>query len=81
MIEARHLPASIAPAAGAGGPAAGGEGVSLDEMERVFIEAALRRNGWNRSRTAEELKIDRSTLRRKMKAFGIEQPRGEAAEE
>jgi two-component system response regulator HydG len=33
---------------------------------------ALERNGFNKSRTAEMLNIDRKTLYNKLKSFGIE---------
>lgn len=40
--------------------------------EKQAILAALERNGFNKSRTAEMLNIDRKTLYNKLKAFGIE---------
>lgn len=40
--------------------------------EREAILKALERNGFNKSRTADMLKIDRKTLYNKLKAFGIE---------
>jgi transcriptional regulator with PAS, ATPase and Fis domain len=40
-------------------------------MEAAFIMNALKRNKGNRSRTASELGIHKTTLFRKMKAFGI----------
>ncbi len=39
--------------------------------ERQFIETRLRENGWNVSRTAESLGIERTNLHKKMKALGI----------
>ena len=53
----------------------------LEEMEKVFILAALQRHGWNRRNAAKELGIHRSTLRRKLKALGLEEPEKEATEE
>jgi two-component system, NtrC family, response regulator HydG len=40
--------------------------------EKQAILKALERNGFNKSRTAEMLNIDRKTLYNKLKAFGIE---------
>ncbi len=40
-------------------------------MEAAFIMNALKRNDGNRSRTARQLGIHKTTLFRKMKALGI----------
>ena len=49
------------------------KGHSLDEMlasyERIVIMESLRRNGWNRRRTAEALKISRRRLTYRMVAL------------
>jgi DNA-binding NtrC family response regulator len=74
MIEPRHLPEPLRSEVCAACPDSGGAGAFLDEMERVLIEGALKRSRWNRLRTAKELKIDRSTLRRKTNALGIKGP-------
>ena len=47
------------------------KGVS-HSAERQAILKALERNGFNKSRTAEMLNIDRKTLYNKLKSFGIE---------
>jgi DNA-binding NtrC family response regulator len=44
---------------------------ALEGPERLIIEAALRRNHWNRQRTADELDINRTTLYKKMLKYGI----------
>jgi transcriptional regulator with GAF, ATPase, and Fis domain len=52
---------------------------SLAEMERRHIEAVLQSTRWNKSRTAEILGIERSTLDRKIRRYGLmEQPQGNA---
>ncbi len=45
---------------------------ALEEPERRIIESALRANHWNRQTTAEMLDINRTTLYKKMKRFGLE---------
>lgn len=45
--------------------------LSLEEMERIHILNVLSQNKGNKSRTARILKISRSTLREKLKAYGI----------
>ena len=45
---------------------------SLQEVERLHIEKMLQRNDWNIAKTARLLNIDRSTLHKKIKKFGLE---------
>ena len=54
--------------ADAGGAALAG----LEAPERAVIEAALQANGWNRQLTADMLEINRTTLYKKMKRYGLE---------
>jgi DNA-binding NtrC family response regulator len=42
------------------------------ETEKELIAAALARTGWNRSRAARRLGIDRSTLWRKIREYGLQ---------
>jgi DNA-binding NtrC family response regulator len=44
---------------------------ALEEPERQIIEAALRANNWNRQATADALKINRTTLYKKMKRYDL----------
>jgi DNA-binding NtrC family response regulator len=44
---------------------------ALREPERQILIRALRANHWNRSKTAEQLGIDRTTLYKKMKRLGL----------
>jgi DNA-binding NtrC family response regulator len=44
---------------------------ALREPERQILVRALRANHWNRSKTAEQLGIDRTTLYKKMKRLGL----------
>lgn len=45
---------------------------SLQEVEKSHIEKMLQRNDWNIAKTARLLDIDRSTLHKKIKKFGLE---------
>jgi PAS domain S-box-containing protein len=49
-------------------------GRSLAENEKLVILDALMRNGWRRMATARELEIDKNTLRRKIRCYGISPP-------
>jgi len=44
----------------------------MEEPERRIIEAALKAHDWNRQITAEALQINRTTLYKKMKYYGLE---------
>ncbi len=59
-------------------PAALGETVkmdqSLDELEQQHILATLEKTNWNKSQTAAILGIERSTLDRKLKRYGVNRP-------
>jgi PAS domain S-box-containing protein len=67
-IQPAHLPRFLR---GADTPLP--ETMTLDEVERLYIIKSLEKNDWNRSRTADELGIDASTLWRKMKKYQITQ--------
>jgi Nif-specific regulatory protein len=45
--------------------------ISLAEVERHHILATLKATGWNKSRTAKILGIERSTLDRKIRRYEI----------
>jgi DNA-binding NtrC family response regulator len=45
---------------------------AMREPERLIILRALEANAWNRQKTADDLKINRTTLYKKMKTLGIE---------
>ena len=45
---------------------------AMEEPERQIILAALEANGWNRQKTADQLQINRTTLYKKIKQYGLE---------
>lgn len=45
---------------------------ALEGPEKRIIESALRANGWNRQATSEQLGINRTTLYKKMKRYGLD---------
>jgi transcriptional regulator with PAS, ATPase and Fis domain len=53
----------------------------LDEVEKDYILAALRLNGGNQTRTAEQLRIGVATLYRKLRSYGHVGRRGARADE
>ncbi|NCA82241.1 MAG: sigma-54-dependent Fis family transcriptional regulator [Opitutae bacterium] len=56
-------------------PAAGGwcvpDGMTLEQMEKKILEDSLRKNGGNRSLTAEQLGLSRRTIQRKIQDFQL----------
>ena len=44
---------------------------SLDDMERLHILNTLKHTNWNKSKTASILGIERSTLDRKIRRYGL----------
>jgi DNA-binding NtrC family response regulator len=81
QVDVQDLPESIVPTTGGHAPSGAGiedHGaalplhVALEAPERRIIEAALRRNQWNRQATAAQLDINRTTLYKKMRKYGLD---------
>jgi PAS domain S-box-containing protein len=70
IIEAKHLPASVHPILKTD-KIESSRPATIKQMEVILINQTLRRNKGNKTVTAKELGIDKSTLFRKMKAFDI----------
>jgi DNA-binding NtrC family response regulator len=68
-IGLAHLPHELRGAEAEGGPAARSR--SLEDVERVHIERALRERGGNRTHAARDLGIARATLIKKIKGYGL----------
>jgi two-component system response regulator AtoC len=54
--------------------------LALEGPERRIIEAALKRNAWNRQATAAELDINRTTLYKKMRKYRLDGGVGDPAD-
>ncbi len=65
---------STLPHATAGSAVPAGRPLTLAEMEKRHIAAALERTGWHQGRAAGELGISVKTLYRKIRAYGFERP-------
>ena len=72
LLEVKHLPSYLRLAAGRLEPLSGG--MTIQAMERVLIQDAIRRHSGNRAAAAEELGIHPSTLYRKVKSLAIDLP-------
>lgn len=75
-ITARDLPPKMVDSATTFQPDASYDPVTLREAletpEKRIIESALHANGWNRQLTADRLGINRTTLYKKMKRYGLD---------
>lgn len=73
MIERQHLPESVR-LLSVLDSSKYSDLMRFKDMESIFLTNALRRNQWNRIKTARELGIHKSTLFRKIKSLGITLP-------
>jgi len=71
VVEPRHLPPDLQPDAPGLGASRQGGLATLEENERQHILWVLEQTGGNKSRAAEILGIDRASLWRKLKRFGV----------
>ncbi len=73
VIEESDLPLDIAVSAGLSREAEKAEnlGTAMAAFEKGFVRKVLARNRWNRKRTSEQLGIGYSTLKTKLRAWGI----------
>ncbi|RPH57273.1 sigma-54-dependent Fis family transcriptional regulator, partial [bacterium] len=70
FVRSEDLPLGLVPERGMTAPA----GESLAEVEKAHVQAILERTGWNISRAARILDIDRVTLYSKIRKFGLTNP-------
>ncbi len=68
VIDVENLPKNVRPEEGRSLARL----TSMDDVEVAFITEALRRNNFNRKKTAQELGMHKTTLWRKMKKLGIQ---------
>jgi PAS domain S-box-containing protein len=71
LIRLQHLPESVVPV---NDTMLLPTGLTLKEVEGHAVLQALERNQWKRMATARELGIDKNTLRRKIKHYGLVEP-------
>ncbi|MBK9225637.1 MAG: hypothetical protein IPL67_00880 [Ignavibacteria bacterium] len=44
----------------------------LKDLEKLYITKVLEENGWNKMKAAQNLGIDRKTLYKKIREYGLE---------
>ncbi|MCA8996617.1 MAG: sigma 54-interacting transcriptional regulator [Planctomycetaceae bacterium] len=57
------------------------QNMSLDDIDRLYIEAVLQSTDWNKSAAARILQIERTTLDRRLKKYGTSRPGDENDED
>jgi len=70
-IKPQHLPEGLTGVGPRDVERLAGEASPMDALERELILRALRRHEWNQTRTAQSLRMSRSSLWRKMRKHGI----------
>ncbi len=70
VVQASDLPLRVTQSPAAAGPAPG----SLAEAERAHVQAVLEANGWNITRAARILDVDRVTLYNKIRKYELKKP-------
>ncbi len=50
------------------------DGATLDDVDKLYIHAVLEHCRWNKSNAARLLGIERTTLDRRLKRYGLERP-------
>jgi DNA-binding NtrC family response regulator len=50
------------------------DGVDLDQWERSFVQQALERSGWNQTKAAALLGLNRDQIRYRIEKFKLERP-------
>ncbi|HEB51409.1 MAG TPA: PAS domain-containing protein [Desulfobulbus sp.] len=71
-ILPRHLPEDFLDRSNSGGKAVLRQPMTLAEVEKQAILEALKRNDYKKMKTCRELGISKDTLRRKLKAYGVD---------
>jgi DNA-binding NtrC family response regulator len=71
VVTVDHLPPDFLTAAP---PSASADRKTASEVERERLLNALNSCGWNKSKAARRLGLDRKTIYRQMKRFGLEEP-------
>jgi DNA-binding NtrC family response regulator len=72
-ISKAHL-LKLFPELAGGGASVRALAVAMEEAERDIVQSALAACGWNVSKAAELLRLERSHLHKKIRALGLERP-------
>jgi two-component system response regulator AtoC len=71
-LEPEHFPMAVSRRTVAGTYDLPDEGVSLEQVERDLVTQALKRTGWNHTKAAALLGLNRDQIRYRIEKFGLE---------
>ena len=71
-LEPAHFPFAVSRRTTAGAYDLPDEGVSLEQVERNLVVQALTRTGWNHTKAAALLGLNRDQIRYRIEKFGLE---------
>jgi transcriptional regulator with PAS, ATPase and Fis domain len=71
-LEPAHFPIAVSRRSASGAYDLPDEGVSLEEVERGLVIQALTRTGWNHTKAAALLGLNRDQIRYRIEKFGLE---------
>jgi two-component system response regulator AtoC len=75
-LEPGHFPMAVSRRSAAGTYDLPDEGISLEQVERELVVQALTRTGWNHTRAAALLGLNRDQIRYRIEKFGLEKTAG-----
>ena len=75
-LEPEHFPMAVSRRSSGGRFDLPDEGVSLEQMERELVMQALQRTGWNHTKAAALLGLNRDQIRYRIEKFGLEKAAG-----
>jgi len=75
-LEPEHFPMAVSRRSAAGHYDLPDEGLSLEQVERELVIQALTRTGWNHTRAAALLGLNRDQIRYRIEKFGLEKTAG-----
>ena len=76
LLEPEHFPMTVARRSSDGRYDLPEEGVSLEQVERELVVQALQRTGWNHTKAAALLGLNRDQIRYRVEKFGLEKSAG-----
>jgi DNA-binding NtrC family response regulator len=76
MLAPEHFPMNVARRSGVQAFGLPEDGVNLESVERALVLQALERTGWNHTRAATLLGLNRDQIRYRVEKFGLEKTAG-----
>jgi len=75
-LEPAHFPMAVSRRSTSGAYDLPDEGINLEQVERELVMQALTRTGWNHTKAAALLGLNRDQIRYRIEKFGLEKTAG-----